>query len=122
MMSSEAFQLSEILINDPGEPTNWPNINFDDVKRLGLSDERNKTNFLSESKILALNSRCSTNYSKVKEKLNADYDFSIFLMDSKGQLKIACIPPTKIFRGINITTSRMVAFGDDFGELILQVW
>jgi hypothetical protein len=121
-MRSEAFQLSELLINDPGEPINWENINFDNVKRLGLSDEtKNKTNFLSESKIVAFNLNCS-NYEKIKEKLGTDYDFSVYLFDSKGQTKIKCLPNTIAFRGINITISRMVAFGNDFGELVLEVW
>jgi len=122
-MRSEAFQLSELLINDPGEPINWISTNFDNVKRLGLSDEKeNKTNFLSESKIIAFNSNCSANYEKIKEKLGTDYDFSVYLFDSKGQPKIECSPNTIAFRGINITITRMVAFGNDFGELILEVW
>jgi hypothetical protein len=122
-INSEAFQLSELLINDPGEPTNWPSVNFNDVKRLGLSDEKtNKTNFLSLYKIKAFDSNCSSNYAKVKEKLGADYDFSVFLIDDKSQLRINCKPTTIIFRGINITMRRVVVFDGGFGELILQVW
>ena len=52
-LRSEAYQMSELLINDPGSPANWDKI----VKpsRLGLSDETaNLTNFISKSKGAAL--------------------------------------------------------------------
>src|SRR3989344_2339105 len=47
----EAYQLSELLINDPGFPINW-HVNIGATRRIGLSDEtRNETNLISESKI-----------------------------------------------------------------------
>ncbi|MEM7826521.1 MAG: hypothetical protein QW451_02750, partial [Candidatus Aenigmatarchaeota archaeon] len=51
-LRSEAYQISELLINDPGEPLNWNVINFANVRRIGLLDHtQNKTNLLSKAKL-----------------------------------------------------------------------
>ena len=127
-MRSEAFQLSELLINDPGDPANWYSVNFNNVRRLGLSDEtKKKTNFLSGKKILAFNGNCSENYTKIKEKLELDYDFSLILKDGiSAETKINCHPQTTILRYTNITMKRIVAYEEDgvrkYGEMLLQVW
>ncbi|MEM5829401.1 MAG: hypothetical protein QW040_02190 [Candidatus Aenigmatarchaeota archaeon] len=123
-MRSEAFQLSELLINDPGEPANWY-VNFDNVKRIGLSDEtKNVTNFLSGIKISSFFSNCSANYTKIKEKLNTDFDFIVILKDNEGKT-YSCIPSVVYPRGINTTIRRVIAFRDGdikYGSLLLQVW
>jgi hypothetical protein len=122
-LRSEAFQVSELLINDPGEPLNW---NSGNVKRIGLSDDKqNKTNLLSTTKISTLNSMCKSDYNLVKEKIGLDHDFSLFLIDGKtNQIKIDCHPPVAEFRQVNITIRRIVAYedGNSYAEMILQVW
>ncbi|MEM5836434.1 MAG: hypothetical protein QXR09_02905 [Candidatus Aenigmatarchaeota archaeon] len=127
-MRCEAFQLSELLINDPGDPVNWYLTNFNNVKRLGLLDEtKNRTNFLSENKILAFEGNCSKNYQEVKRKLELDYDFSLILKDGKsGEIKINCYPSATIKRYTNTTIRRIVAYEKNgeisYGEMLLQVW
>ncbi len=120
---SEAYQISELLINDPGYPVNW-NLNPALTQRTGLSDQNvNKTNFLSSNKIDVFNSQCGTDYNKVKKWIGSDYDFSIFLTDkSTGILRISCYPSKVIAKGINVTVRRVVAFDSSYGELILQMW
>jgi len=128
-LRSEAFQISELLINDPGEPLEW-NLNFKDANRTGLSDHtQNKTNLLSGVKILALDSECQKNYDLVKEKMGLDHDFSLILIDRKtDKPKIENCYPKSItkFRQVNITIRRVIAYEEDgninYGEMILQVW
>jgi hypothetical protein len=123
-MRSEAFQLSELLINDPGNPANWYQ-DFDHAERLGLSDEtRNKTNLLSGDKISKFNETCFSSYLEVKKKLGIDYNFSLVLKDGKtGKIKINCSVPI-LPRYTRIT--RIVAYTENneikYGEMVLQAW
>lgn len=120
---SEAYQISELLVNDPGYPVNW-DANPSLAERVGLSDETaNKTNILSLTKINAFSSQCSSDYYKVKKLIGAEDDFSIFLTDkSTGDLKISCYNKAIVSQGINVTVRRIVSFGPSYGELILQMW
>lgn len=120
---SEAYQISELLVNDPGYPVNW-NVNPSLTQRAGLSDETaNKTNLLSLAKISAFNSQCSSDYYNVKKLIGAEDDFSIFLTDkSTGDILISCYNKAIVSQGINVTVSRIVAFGPSYGELIIQMW
>ena len=123
--NSEAYQISEILVNDVGNPANWDDLPFDQVKSLGLSDESiNKTNVLSFSKIDKLNSQCQADYASVKNLLQTDYDFSIYILNSEtGVMLMSCQPSELIARNLNITVRRMISFNSgDYGELLLQVW
>ncbi len=116
----EAFQISELLLNDPGHPINW---NERNVVRIGLSDERmNKTNLLSSYKIGNLSNMCSSSYSLVKQKLGSEVDFSILITDLKtGQVKVNCRPVEG--RGVfNVTVRRVAAYENGFLEVVVQVW
>ncbi|MDI6798560.1 MAG: hypothetical protein QMD12_00985, partial [Candidatus Aenigmarchaeota archaeon] len=88
---SEAYQISEILVNDPGEPINW---DLSNVKRLGFSDENfNKTNLLSENKINMIGPNCIPGYDEVKKLIGTDLDFMLVLIERpNGQLKMLCSP------------------------------
>lgn len=118
---SEAYQISELLINDPGYPIDW---DLASIKRLGFSDEKfNKTNYLSESKINMIGSNCVPGYDKVKDLIGTDLDFTLILIDRNNEQTIMYCSPTQIItRGINVTVRRIVAFDSSYGELILQMW
>ncbi|MEM5794508.1 MAG: hypothetical protein QXU07_04675 [Candidatus Aenigmatarchaeota archaeon] len=121
----EAYQISELLINDFGEPANWETLVLDSVKRIGLSDDlKNKTNLLNLAKINSLQSFCNQDYYKVKEKIGSDFDFSLILFDlSNNQLLINCFPPKVVITATNITVRRIAAFSSGgYAELIVQVW
>jgi len=127
-LRSEAFQISELLINDPGQPLDW-NLNFANAKRIGFSDQlSNKTNLLSGAKISVFNTKCQENYGNVKNLMGIDHDFSLILIDANtGGLEIRnCRPATATIRQVNTTIRRVVAYDDGgvvkYGELILQVW
>ncbi|MGC8812108.1 MAG: hypothetical protein ACP5O8_00775 [Candidatus Aenigmatarchaeota archaeon] len=122
----EAYQISEVLINDFGDPINWETFNsLDSVNRIGLSDNlRNKTNLLNLAKINKLKNFCNLNYEEVKKKVDSEFDFSLILFDlTNNNLLINCMPTKVVITPSNITVRRIVAFSSGgYGELIVQVW
>jgi hypothetical protein len=122
---AEAYQVSEILINDPGYPINW---NIGNVQRLGLSDEtKNLTNFLSANKINAIGDEmnpCKPGYDNIKKWLASDYDFSITLTRKSPSeaILINCHPSVTAARATNTTIRRAFSFDSGYGELIVQMW
>jgi len=62
MSISRAYQISEILLRDEGDPKNWDDLE-EEIKRIGLSDGRDF--FLSDSKITELNNLCNTDYQNI---------------------------------------------------------
>jgi hypothetical protein len=129
-LRSEAFQISEILINDAGQPVNWENVDENSIKRIGLSNESfNYTNFLSTKKISALKNLignpCSqTGYGKIKGWLDVQDDFSFSLINKTSETTIiSCNPPQKVARRTLVNISRIVSFDSgDYGILNLEVW
>jgi hypothetical protein len=126
---AEAYQISEILVNDIGDPSDWNNYigtpNEYTIKRVGLSDQNfNKTNVLLQDKINKFNSKCSNDYSAIKKWLASDYDFSIILIrkSSPEAVLINCHPTVTAVRTINTTVRRIVSFDSGYGELIIQMW
>jgi hypothetical protein len=123
-LRSEAYQLSELLINDPGQPANW---NPTNVKRIGLSNETlNVTNYISSSKISSLVTICS-NYDNLVKLLGIDvskYNISITIFDkTNDQLLVNCMPQIVILRAINVTIKRYAAIDNgNYAEIILQAW
>jgi len=120
---SDAYLISEILINDPGDPIDWVSIDDNKVKRIGLSDTTyNKTNLLNLTKIKAF----CRNYNFVKEKLGLDRDFIIMIIDRDDNFNnVLC--KSEVVRGrVNVTVKRIVAYtdGENFGlaEVIVQTW
>ncbi len=128
-MRSEAYQLSELLVNDIGRPSNWNALvpsSTGQIERVGLSDQsRNKTNLVSAAKVAALNSLCASQGQQfLRTKLVTDLQFSVFVVDrTDGSTDVDCEPVTPNLRGFSVTTRRVVAFNDGrFGELTIQVW
>lgn len=124
---AEAYQISEILVNDPGYPISW---NIGNVQRLGLSDEtKNLTNFLSANKINAVGDEmnpCKPGYDNIKKWLAAyDFDFSITLTRKSSTTEailINCRPLATAARATNTTIRRTFSFDSGYGELIVQMW
>ena len=121
----EAYQISEILINDAGYPGDW----YKDVpnaKRLGLSDEtKNKTNLVSISKMAALDDLCKSEsgYNRVLALLDINDGFLAQLIKkSEPPSSVTCLP-ADISAKISANMTRIVAFDDgSFGELAVKVW
>jgi hypothetical protein len=122
-LKAEAYQISELLINDPGQPLDWNPAN---VERVGLSDHtKNETNFLSSNKITAFSEICtnSIGYDTMKSKIDTDYQFNITLKDRvTGNILIKCFPPQIVGKATKAEIRRIVAFDSSYGELIVQLW
>ncbi len=124
---SETYQISELLINDPGEPPNW---NLGNVKRIGLQNQvQNKQNLIDRAKINILYN-CATQYQDFKNKIGTTRDFSLAIFDintvNGGRtLLYSCSPPQIIKTTVNATVKRIIAYTDGaqikLAELIVQV-
>ncbi|HDJ96520.1 MAG TPA: hypothetical protein ENG45_00420 [Candidatus Aenigmarchaeota archaeon] len=120
---SIAYSISEVLINDPGDPPDWLKLRDKDIRRIGLSDENyNKMNLLNLSKITSF---CRS-YEFVKEKLGVEKDFIIMILDMSGNFNSVVCKGKVIGTNINVTVKRMVSYtdGKNFGlaQLIVQAW
>lgn len=140
-LRSEAYQVSELLINDPGKPIDWYSGYADNqINRIGLSNHTiyviqrapgdyvlsNLTNVVSFAKITTLNSKCHIpgGYTRLKSWLGiTDFQFILTLNDSSGNNLLTCLPPTIDARSTKISVDRIVSFSDNrYGVLSLQVW
>jgi len=130
---SKAFQLSEVLINDPGEPETWDETT---VERVGLLDQSsNRQNLISQVKINELRdltgSPCNDiGYDKLKSKLSMDKEFSVIISEidtSNGNRNplYNCFPPSPIIGAINTTLIRVIAVNDSgtltSAEIVIQM-
>jgi hypothetical protein len=136
---SKAFQLSEILLNDPGDPADWwndtkyPTLN--DINRIGLSDENsNKNNLISILKVKELKSLCppSGDFKNIQQKLAFNKSFSIHIFNvsqSSGQrnLIMDCVDPDLPKTSINATIRRITVLNNtdtgnlELAEIIVQM-
>lgn len=123
-LRSEAYQISELLINDPGEPLNWDVINFANVRRIGLLDHtQNKTNLLSKAKLDRLIFLCSTDYNSLKRKFGTDLNFQIFFK-LEGSTAVCSSPslPEKNKGSITRVFAYLEGAEVKYGEMMLNVW
>jgi hypothetical protein len=124
-LRAEAYQISEILVNDPGQPVYWNSTTpINQIKRVGLSDQtKNKTNLLSLTKISSLQTLCNqpNGYTNIKSWLGTEFQFSINLTKSDGTKLINCTSPQAASL-LKVDVKRIVAFDSSYGNLSIQVW
>jgi hypothetical protein len=133
-LRSKAYQLSEVLINDNGQPTNWNHLTDNQILRIGLSDETsNKTNLISYEKVIKLDTLCGntdSEFQKVQKKLAMEkpfiiYVFNISQTDGQRKLLLDCFPSKFPKNVLNATVKRIVALKSstsiDLAELIVQM-
>ncbi len=116
---AEAFLISEILINDPGEPVNWVPSN---VKRIGLANESsNMTNWIKQNKINNL--PCSSlNYLLAVDRPINVFVFDINTNTGERTLLKSCTSSNLRIDQINVTVRRYAVYdGGKIAELIVQV-
>ena len=118
----EAYQISELLVNDGGDPIDWHTKALSEIKRIGLLDSgQNKTNLLSSSKILQLKTICTGNFSNIKTLLDIQNEASITFVNPITSDKWNCKSTSSEKPSFNIT--RIVSSdGTSFGEITVQVW
>jgi len=130
-MRIDIYQISELLVNDPGNPINW--YSSSPILRMGLSNESsNVTNFLSLKKIQAFNTYCANGgYDNIKRNISAIGNFSILLFNrtktsgpcvpSPLCVLISCTPGVPYSSLTTNSMRRTVAIdSNDIGELIVQ--
>lgn len=128
-IQSEGYQISELLINDVGYPSNWEDIwssSPSGVKRFGLS-EGTKQNLISVDKTTLLNTICRSNYQGVMNRLGVDtsnYQVSLVVKnDVSGGILLDCRPSQIVSRRDVANFRRVVALSDgNYGEVTIQVW
>jgi hypothetical protein len=120
ILRSDAYRLSEMLINDDGNPKDW------DVTgsptRIGLSYEmENKSNLVSMAKVVEMDALCTADYSNVKSLMGSEHDFYMVLEEVGEPLMIQCGPVPSDENIVIIT--RVVAFDNgNYGKLTLEMW
>ena len=117
---SEAYQISEILVNDYGDPPNWYSLPLDQIKRIGLLNESiGKSNVLSLIKISKANETCNLNYQKFKQFLGLKNDIS-FIVYLNNNVVASC---TRSFGERVVKVNRIVAFDNgSYGELVIWLY
>jgi len=125
-MRAQAYMLSELLVNDAGEPANWDSVS--EIKRIGLSNQtENRTNFLSLNKINKLNSICQLPGGSEKVQkltgMNRPFSLMIFKVDQNtgNRENIAQCEPSQAAMLTNTTVKRYAVYGNEIAEIIIQV-
>ncbi len=127
----EAYQLSELLINDGGHPNDWYDAtkypSVADIKRIGLSDStKNITNYLSRPKVDRFKIICTNNFSDIKSLLDIKDEASFTLIEHTpaGDTVYVCKSTTPSDKRTSFNVSRTV-FIDVTSyptEIIVEVW
>ena len=126
-LRSELFQISEILLNDPGEPIDWYE-NPDLTKRIGLLDEKkNLTNFLSLEKIIGMEKICKSDYERFRNLIGSERIILISIKELENERTLAACTPTNIPKTQMITIIRNFAFINEtnqlsIGKMTIQAW
>lgn len=120
----EAYQISEILVNDGGHPNDWETRRSPEIKRIGLSDvTNNKTNLLSSQKISRLQTICQDDFDDVKDKLDITDEISIKFINHETEEQWTCESSTISSKKTSFNIGRTVSIdGTSFGEIIVEVW
>jgi len=123
---SESYRLSEMLVNDAGEPADWQTLvgtgGEGSIKRIGLSDESgNVTNLLSEAKLSKMKALCAADYANAKRLVGGGHYFSLVRTGSSGIPETICSPG--VTGDVKASITRLVAFsGGDYGKIVVQMW
>lgn len=128
---AEAYQLSELLVNDIGEPPNWNTLSDENIKRIGLADQnRNQTNFISKQKITGFDIKCDSDFSNIQKWVGLNKSFSVLIFNinqgtGSRSLLADCTPPLIVRAALNATVKRIAAYEEGgtkkLAEIIVQV-
>lgn len=122
----DAFQVSELLINDGGEPNNWNIQPPADIKRIGLSS-MTSANLLSAAKVTALDTQCkSSGFVSLYNWLGMQNQFNLTISDTAGTLvdtQKYCPPLSKPNAPNTVVVTRVVTLDSGRqGNLTLTMW
>jgi len=122
----EAYQLSELLINDGGHPSDWETKPLAEIKRIGLSDTtKNSANYLSSSKVARFKTIC-TNFNDIKNLLDIKDSEGITFIEHRptGDVTDTCKSSVSPDKRTSFNVSRTVFIsGTSYpSEIVVEVW
>ena len=107
----DAYQISELLINDGGHPNDWETKpSLTEIKRIGLSDTtKNVANYLSSLKVDRFKTICA-DFTDIKNLLDIDDSESITFIEHRqtGDVTTTCKSSVPIDRRTSFSVSRTV--------------
>lgn len=124
----DAYQISELLINNAGYPLNWEIQPLADVKGIGFSDPaKNMTNYLLRAKLDRFNTICQTptGYQDIKKILEIRNEMTITFIEHTlpADTTWVCKSSVPTNKKVAFNVSRTVSVGGiSFGEIIVEVW
>lgn len=130
-LRAEAYQVSELLINDEGNPKYWDSLLVGErgsIIRLGLSDNSSRMNLVSVDKAVEFEQICSADYGIIEDRLGLDevgYNIHVNLVDLVGDIILIdnCQSPIPSEGRQTAVVRRIVALTNgNYGELVLRMW
>lgn len=132
-LRSEAYQVSELLINDPGLPKYWDSLQVsqrDTIKRLGLSDNSSRMNLVSIDKANEFEQICNieNDYAMVEDRMGLDetgYNMHVTLVDLvEDTIIIDNCQSTITSEGRQTAVVRRIVAltNGNYAELVLRMW
>lgn len=125
----EAYQLSELLVNDGGHPNDWYDTikypSVADIKRIGLSDSaKDITNYLSTPKINRFKSLCS-NFNDIKALLDITDEAGFTIIEHKpagDDVFDSCKSAEAKRESFSVSRTAFIAGTSYPTEIITEVW
>ena len=126
----EAYQLSELLVNDGGHPVDWQAKPLADIKRIGLSDTtKNMINSLSREKAdrlfkgFGLFPAICANYNDVRGLLDIRDEASFTLIEHKSPDEVfTCKSSESKKTSFNVSRTVLISGTSYPSEIIVEVW
>jgi hypothetical protein len=124
---AEAYRLSELLVNDVGDPSNWNTRPYSEIKRIGLTDQNiNQTNFISKLKIQGFEQKCQSSFSDIQKWVGLDKPFSVLIFDinqitGERTLLSDCRPSLIAKSELNATVKRITAYSDGANKKLAEI-
>lgn len=122
ILRSDVYRLSEMLVNDDGEPAGWTGMGTGSIKRIGLSDQLyNQSNLVDITKVIDLENKCNNEYDNIKRLVGAKHDFYLVVNDISSGTVYEC---GSMITGESVAVvRRVIAFdNDDYGKMIVYMW
>ncbi|MBU5537045.1 MAG: hypothetical protein QW818_00215 [Candidatus Aenigmatarchaeota archaeon] len=121
----EAYQISELLINDGGHPIDWHTVgDISNIKRIGLSDSnKNITNFLLRGKIDRFKTICNNNFNNIKNLLDIKDEINVTIIEHGPNVDVSSCASNQA-KKVSFSVSRTVLIsGTSYPtEIIVEVW
>ena len=124
----EAYQISELLVNNAGFPLDWEAQPLSGIKGIGLSDPaKSMTNYLLRAKLDRLNTICQTptGYQDIKGILEMNNEMTITFIEHTLPTDTiwVCKSSVATNKKVAFNVSRTVSIGgNSFGEIIVEMW